>query len=307
MSRTLRMAFSLLICLTVLRPVASGAGQQNSVERDLDQVKVLYRDGRLDEAVASLRDVIAQLNRLRDQQSRTTQLAEAHLYLGLSYFAVRDESAALENFRQVVALDPGRTLDPEVYSPRVVSLFQQARADVEGARLPEPVLAPPARDESISAPLKDAVDSPVLPPGTKIRLRLSEDAPAVMGNLQTMSVERITLIDAENQNLSFPRNSVTKVEVTRGRKGHWIMGAVIGTALGAVIGVFETPGCGGNDGDCYTRGENIEYDALGAGVLGALVGALYKTDEWVEVSLDRVTTPNRTADRRVVVSFAWRY
>jgi len=307
-SRALRVILAALMCLIVLRPSPSVAGQQTDLERDLDRAKVLYRDGRLDEAVASLRDVIDQLNTLRDQQSRKTQLAEAHLYLALSYFAVRNESAALENFRQVVALDPSRTLDPEVYSPRVIGLFEQARGDVEGARIPAATAVPPAvRNEGAPAAAAGTAGSASLPLGTRVRVRLDGLTPSVTGNLLALDNNRITLVDAENRNLSFPRDTIMRMEVTRGRKGHWLKGMVVGTLIGAVGGAFETPGCGGNDGDCYTRGENIGYSAGGFGLVGALVGALYKTDQWVEVSLDRRTSVNRTADRKLSVTFAWRY
>ena len=309
MERVQRVILPLLVFLALLSPSASVAGQQSSLERDLDEAKVLYRDGRLDEAVAALRGVVAQLNKLRDQQSRKTQLSEAHLYLGLSYFAVRDESAALENFRQVAVLDPSRRLDPEVYSPRVMSLFDQARADVDAGRIADPAGVPPTtRDEPNPGAPKETGDSVSLQQGTKVRLQLGGAGRSVTGNLLASNDKSFTLVNAENQNLSFPRDTVTKVEVIRGRKGHWLMGMVIGAALGAAGGAVETPGCGGNDGDCYTRGENIEYATIGFGLVGALVGALYRTDQWVEVSLDRVATPvTRTADRRMTVSFVWRY
>ena len=305
MSRVLRIILATLMCATVSSSSPSDAGQQTDVERDLDQAKVLYRDGRLDEAVASLRDVIDQLNTLRDQQGRQTQLAEAHLYLGLSFFAVRNESAALENFRQVVALDPRRTLDPEVYSPRVIGLFEQARGDIEGARVPAAIVAPPAahNEGNPAAPLPPSAS---LPLGTKIRVRFSGSTSVATGSLQALDASRITIVDAENQNLSFPRDTIMSMEVTRGRKSHWLKGMVFGTVIGAVGGAFETPGCD-SGGTCYTRGENIGYAGAGLGLIGALVGALYRTDQWVEVSLDRRTSVNRTADRQLSVTFAWRH
>jgi hypothetical protein len=287
--------------------VAPVAGQPGDIERDLDRAKTFYRDGHLDEAVGTLKQVVSQLNQMRDNLSRKAQLADAHLHLGLSYFALRDESAALENFRQVVALDPDRTLDPDVYSPKVMSLFEQARSDLGATRASRTVGAPPAERDEGTEPSPRSEESAVLRPGTKVRLWFAGPGFSAKGNLLSVSDEAFTLVESDGQNLSFPRDTVTRVEVLQARKGHWLMGAIIGTALGAAIGAVETPGCGGNDGDCYTRGENIAYGSLGPGIVGALVGALYKTDRWIEVTLDRVPAAgNRTADRRFAVLINWR-
>jgi hypothetical protein len=306
MSLVTRVILPTLIGLTVLVAPSSAAGQQSSLERDLDQAKLLYRDGRLDEAVASLRDVIDQLNKLRDQENRTTHLAEAHLYLGLAYFAVRDESAALQNFRQVAALDPGRRLDPEIYSPRVISLFDRARAEVEGPRTASTAPAPAAGSENRGAS-PDATGSALLPPGTRVRVTFAGPVGSVTGNLQALDDDRITLIDSENLRLSFPRETVTQLEVSQGRKAHWLLGTVLGTVAGALIGAADPPGCDA-DGTCWTRAENIGYTAVGLGLIGALAGALYRTDQWVEVSVDKNTSLiSTTGERKIAVSFAWRY
>ena len=310
MSAAPRVILPLLLAAMTVLPSVAVAAQQSELERDLDEAKVFYRDGRLDEAVSSLRDVIAQLNMLRDQQNRRTQLAEAHLYLGLSYFAVRDESAALQNFRQVAALDPGRVLDPEIYSPRVMALFEQAREDVAGSRAPAPAALPPAAENGNEASTPgNPVGAVLLPPGTRARVTLAGVGRPVIGSVQAFDSSRITLIDDESRSLSFPTGTISQLEVSRGRKAHWLMGTIVGISSGALIGALDPPGCD-SDGTCWTRGENIGYGATGLGLIGALVGALYRSDEWVEVSVSRspslvrVTT---TTDPGIVVSFAWRY
>ena len=281
--------------------------QQSAVERDLDGAKTLYSEGRLDEAVAALRKVISQLNQQRDQQSRKVQLADAHFHLGLSYFALRDESSALENFRQVVALDPGRSLDPEIYSPKIISLFTQARADVRA--LPtDPPKELDERGQTDAPPGAIRLGNHFLQPGTRVRLWLQGDGGTVKGNLVSLSNLAFSLVGGQNQNLSFPRKHVTRIDVVKEQKRHWLAGMIIGTSVGAALGAVETPGCAGNDGDCYTRGENMGYGALGAGIIGALLGALYQTEEWVEVPLDRAPPlAGGTAARGFTVSFVWRY
>jgi hypothetical protein len=297
----------LVICLGLLLSTKTALARQSPVERELDGAKALYTEGRLDEAVTALRRVISTLNQLRDQQSRKLQLADAHFHLGLSYFALRDESSALENFRQVVALDPARTLDTEIYSPRIINLYAQARADVR----PPPIDAPakpngPGDAEAPAAALR--LGAHYLQAGTRVRLWLEGNGGTVKGNLVALNDHTFSLVSGENQNLSFPRDTVTRIDVVKERHRHWLAGMIIGASFGAALGAVETPGCGGNDGDCYTRGENIGYGALGAGIVGALVGALYQTEEWVEVPFGGTSNPiPRMAGRGTAVSFVWRY
>ena len=293
----------LLICVVLGTSAKTALGRQSAVERELDGAKTLYTEGRLDEAVSALRKVISTLNQLRDQQSRKIQLADAHFHLGLSYFALRDESSALENFRQVVALDPNRHLDPEIYSPKIIGLFAQARADVGPAPTDPSVKA----SETEAPPATLRLGSHFLQPGTRVRLWLKGDGGTVKGNLVALNDKNFSLVSGENQNLSFPRETVTRVDVVKERHRHWLAGTIIGTAVGAGIGAAETPGCAGNDGDCYTRAENIAYGALGAGIIGALLGALYQTEEWVEISVERASPVATSAGRRIAVTFVWRY
>jgi len=304
MSRRCRLVVALLVYVAVATLPAKALGRQAAIERDLDGARTLYTEGRLDEAVAALRKVITALNQLRDQQTRRVQLADAHFHLGLSYFALRDESSALENFRQVVVLDPKRNLDPEIYSPKVINLFAQARADVR------PAVGDTGRErsepEGSSAGLR--LGTHVLLPGTKVRLWLDRDGDTVKGNLVALNERSFSVVSGDNQNLSFPRDTIARIDVVKERHRHWLAGMIIGTAFGAAVGAAETPGCGGNDGDCYTRGENIGYGALGFGLVGALVGALIQTEEWVEIPFERgprlVMT---TVPRGLAVSFVWRY
>jgi len=303
-SRSCAFAFAVVICLGVFM-ASPVAGQATDLEHQLDAAKELYREGQIDQAIVALRQVIAQLNKLQDQLGRHSQLAEAHLHLALSYVALRDESGALENFRQVAALDPQRRLDPDVYSPRVIGLFDRARADIPSARAAivpadEAASGRPAAPEPVSKTLG-------LPLGTKLRVTLGDDTRRVVGTLLKVDEAGLTVLGAANTSIVIPSRQLTRLEVVQRRKSHWLMGLLIGATTGAVIGALETPGCAGNDGDCYTRGENIGYGALGAGIVGGLVGALYKTDEWTDVPVSSVASNRpRLVSRRITLAFSWR-
>jgi hypothetical protein len=307
-----RLALTLL-ALWFVAGTPAFAWPQDSVEHELDEAKALYRTGQLEEAVAALRAVIPKLNGLQDLQRKRIQLAEAHFQLGLSHLAMRDEALALENFRQVVAFDPGRTLDPDIYSPKTVALFERARSDLAMVPAEDRSDARPAVREQKTMEMTPTATglsgtAVQIQPGTKVRMSVTGASGGVEGTLLASSDRALTVVDEENQTLSFPRNTVTKLEVLRGRRGHWLAGAVVGTLLGAIIGAVETPGCAGNDGDCYTRGENIGYGSLGFGLVGSLVGALIRTDQWAEMPVDRhAHAGNPADDRRFALAFTWRY
>ena len=298
-------AASLWCTLAMMLTPVSASAQTGAVDRQLDEARTLYSDGRFDAAVVTLRGAIAQLQELRDVQSRQVQLADAHLLLGLAHLAMRAEEEALTNFKQVVSLDPKRTLDTEIFSPRVVALFDRARAEVaEAARRINPSPAASGSDTKGDDEPALTTDSrqPVVPSlnaGTMMRLRLSGAGRYVQGNLVGVNDRTVTLVDSENQqNLTFPRDMVTRVDILGRRKGHALEGLLVGAGLGVLAGAVERPSCTADtppEVECWTRAENISAYSFGLGLIGMLIGALWKTDEWVEVPQDRLSTTGKVA------------
>ncbi len=66
---------------------------------------------------------------MRDLQPRKIQLSDAHLRLALSYVALNDPTAAKESLKQMLRADRNRKLDPDVYAPKVIELFEEARTE----------------------------------------------------------------------------------------------------------------------------------------------------------------------------------
>ena len=285
-------------------PVWAGA-QSTAVDRELDDARTLYREGRFDAAIVTLRSAIEQLQQFRDVQARKVQLADAHLLLGLAQLAMRAEAEALDNFRQVVTLDPERALDPEIFSPRVVALFDRARAEAAKGREVKPPPPPPPGGGTLGPELKPEL--PATPPsavapmtaGTMMRVRFSGAGRFVEGNLVGVNDQSLTIIDSENQqSLTFPREMVTRVDILGRRKGHALQGGLVGVGLGVLAGVVEQPSCTPETPpglECWTRAENIGAYSVSLGLIGALIGALYRTEEWVEVPLNRLASTSRAA------------
>ena len=303
-----RLSAGLVVCVLLVAPV-SALSQETAIEVELDAAKTLYRDGRLDDAIGALRAVVGKLNALRDARDRTLHLADAHFHLGLAYLAMRNESAAVENFRQVAALDPDRTLDPDIYSPRVLTVYARARADVvkslgDASRAPPIDERPRPVEGTDLAPLRPAPTLLRILPGTKLRVE-SAGRGATEGQLLAIN-EKVVTIGAEDWRLDLSREDVKRVHMVVAKKNHWIAGMLVGGGLGVLIGALETPGCGGNDGDCYTRGENMAYGGLGLGLVGGLIGALYKTDQWVEIPVGGSASVS-PSPQRLAVRVSWRY
>ena len=92
---------------------------------------------------------------------------------------------------------------------------------------------------------------------------------------------------------SHPLSAVTRLEVSRGRKSKWLTGAAIGAPVGALAGVGILTLANGQwvcgdyevGGLCWVV---VGAGTIGGGLLGALVGAIAKTERWEEASLNRL-------------------
>jgi hypothetical protein len=145
------------VCLIVLS-TAHGLGLVLAVQEDdllgeLEEAKALYLQGNFPRAVEALTLVIQALKVRSDLEELKSILCDAHFYLGLTYYALHDQDSAKESFRAVIRLVPDYRVDPAIYAPRVVSLFEDARREVDverKTRVPEPPRSEKAKvpDES---------------------------------------------------------------------------------------------------------------------------------------------------------------
>ncbi len=93
--------------------------------------------------------------------------------------------------------------------------------------------------------------------------------------------------------------SLTHLDVSQGRRSHALLGAGIGLLVGAAVGVLIASDCDTVEGPFATQGQCTAVGAAvfgGAGALvGALTGALARTEQWAQVPLARLRmslTPN---------------
>jgi hypothetical protein len=96
-----------------------------------------------------------------------------------------------------------------------------------------------------------------------------------------------------------PRGSLTSLQISMGKKGHALLGLLVGTASLAAIGAFaevDPDDCGDDSTAFCSRAEAVGGMAFVGAGLGALVGAVIRTERWQNVSVE-VLAPRSGAGR----------
>ncbi len=265
-----RRAVPILSAIVLLTATAGARAQQGDVDRDLEEARTLYGEARFPEAVARLDALTARLETLPDLPRRDERLVDACLLLGLAHVALDDPSSARASFKRVLHVRPNQRLDPEVYAPKVVTLFEQARVEVAteaAAALPP-------------GPPRTPFDRQVqLLPGTRIRVSVSGASRRLTGELMAVDETTLTLDADYRGTMRIPRRTVKKLEASIGRRNRAREGAIVAAAIGVVKLVDSC-----SSGDC---GGSATSGLLFVGV-GALVGLPFKTYDWRRVPLDQV-------------------
>jgi hypothetical protein len=145
-----------------------------------------------------------------------------------------------------------------------------------------------------AAPPLTGQDTSRLSPGARIRV---EAPPAttdrVTGNLASIDAAGLHLTLKNGDSLSVPRDALESIDVSAGRRSHWVRGAGIGALVGlAFSGTVVIIGSSNDDGldslDRALYGAVIVTTTAGGAVLGAITGALIRTEQWVPVSTSDV-------------------
>jgi hypothetical protein len=119
---------------TLALTLAASVGDAE-LQRGIRQVE----DGDYDPAIVTL-DAAAR--RLAGDPARARDLSQAYLYLGIAYIGKGHEAAAKAKFREAVAQIKDLTLSPDKFPPKVIDLFEAARAEARAQATPAPAAAP---------------------------------------------------------------------------------------------------------------------------------------------------------------------
>jgi hypothetical protein len=147
--------------------------------------------------------------------------------------------------------------------------------------------------------LAQTAEAPV-PPGIRVRVTAgSAPNAAQVGVLGELEPDALVLHRSGLDPLTIPLPDVVKLEISRGEKGHWLAGTLIGTAVGIGAGLLIANATSVTDEEprdpltgfaaaVSEQGMDMSIVMIstvaGAG-LGALVGALIKTEKWETVPI----------------------
>lgn len=126
--------------------------QRFDIAQDLEEAKLLYRRGYFELAADSLRAVLDNIEREADLAVRHLHLADAYFHLGLTQVALEQAPDAKQSFKESLKSFPERHLDPEVYSKRVIDIFDQAKREMGKVEAAPPVTAPGANTPAENVP-----------------------------------------------------------------------------------------------------------------------------------------------------------
>jgi hypothetical protein len=136
------------------------------------------------------------------------------------------------------------------------------------------------------APLAGQQAMPIQP-GARVRVTaLHLDLVRHVGTLARVDADTL-VVDAT----PVPIQWISELDVSRGRKSHWLAGMGIGFLAGAGVGALVgATACTGGDlyipEACALIGAGL-FGAIGIPV-GTLIGAAVRTDRWEAIPLDRI-------------------
>ena len=128
-----------LVLLVLVMPVLCSA--QPASDFGLAEGMKQVEEGEFDNAIVTL-DTAAR--RLAADPKRVRDLSQAYLYLGIAYVGKGHEAAAKAKFREALSGIKDLSLSAERFPPKVVDLFEAARAEARAETSPARSAASPA-------------------------------------------------------------------------------------------------------------------------------------------------------------------
>ncbi|HKE16145.1 MAG TPA: hypothetical protein VKB80_14815 [Kofleriaceae bacterium] len=98
-----------------------------SPSKEFDDARAVFRTGRYKDAIPKLTGLLYPQSRL----SESTELAEAHLLLGVAYYETGDRGAADRELEAALALDPTLEISTATFSRGAVAFFEEKRGELD--------------------------------------------------------------------------------------------------------------------------------------------------------------------------------
>ena len=166
---------------------------------------------------------------------------------------------------------------------------------------------------SVSSPVRADDIAPVGMSGVMVGSRVRLTAPTVLqgklqGAITAMDEKAVVLAADSGVPVVVPREAITSLDVSAGRKKNALKGTVIGAAAGAVLMLVAAPvdpnNCGVDSPNVCSRGQGVGIGAVGGAVWGVLIGSFIKTDRWMHAPTGSWRVDVKPAPRGASVSMS---
>lgn len=122
-----RVLATLLACSLVL-PASAGAQAQPSPEQEAAEGIRQVKEGDFEKAVVTLDSAV---RKLEGRPERERLLVQVLLQSGVALVGLDQNEPARARFRRALIIDSKLRLSPDAFSPKVILVFEQTRAEVE--------------------------------------------------------------------------------------------------------------------------------------------------------------------------------
>jgi hypothetical protein len=128
---------------------------------------------------------------------------------------------------------------------------------------------------------------PVLPTGARVRVHAVGDAASLIGTVAYQSPSQLAVIRSPGDTAIVSAATISRVEVSAGRRSNALRGAKIGSISGATIGaLLGAAALAMEEGSFFDYGaEVIPLSMIGGGLFGGavglLIGAASSSERWV--------------------------
>jgi tetratricopeptide (TPR) repeat protein len=130
-SSVFKQSILILAAVVALSVRAASFRAAQDVSSELSRAQGLYFGAQFEESVNLLKTLET---RLANDAAHSKELLQVKLYLGLAHLGMNQTEEAKARFTEVFLLDSQFSLDPKEFSPKVIGLFNEAKADSASAR-----------------------------------------------------------------------------------------------------------------------------------------------------------------------------
>jgi DNA-binding beta-propeller fold protein YncE len=127
--------FPFLIILLLFLTIPSDfilSQERKEEDRILSLIKEansLYESGEYSLAIEKFKEIIEEIRKLNKEKIYEEKIAEAYLTIGICYIGKGEKENAIRSFFEVLKRKPDLELDPVWYSPKVISVFNEAKEE----------------------------------------------------------------------------------------------------------------------------------------------------------------------------------